>query len=163
MKKEYMPNTVRELAQIEARLREGLISGVMLAFVEKGDTFEVGGKQYTVVARTKPRKKEYNDEIGGKNYEGNYTTTTIRIKDNSGRIYSAELLEHWKQNGKTKVSQWLSKGCTRKSGPWGQLSRDIEGDVAMDLINENNPFHEPSDSYKIIQKALDGYIGGEDG
>ena len=36
-------------------------------------------------------------------------------------------------------------------GPWLQLSRDIEADISVDLINEYNPFHEPSQSMKILR------------
>jgi hypothetical protein len=51
---------------------------------------------------------------------------------------------------KKLYSSCFGKSQTRKSDKWGQLSRDIEGDLITDLINENNPFHEFSDSYKAI-------------
>lgn len=37
-------------------------------------------------------------------------------------------------------------------GLWRQLSSDVEADITVDLINEYNPFHEPSQSMKILRE-----------
>jgi len=38
-----------------------------------------------------------------------------------------------------------------------QLFRAIEGDLAVDFVNENNQFHEPSDSYRRLNDAVSAY------
>lgn len=145
------PRTVRELADLEAEKQQGLISGVILSSLEKNDSFKVGrDKTYTVTRKTKPKKVEYSRE----KHSGQYDRTTVTITDNEGKKYTYELWDNWIQDGNKMVSTIHRKGATRKSDMVGQLSRDIEGDINLDLINENNQLHEKTDSYKIIEKEL---------
>ena len=71
------------------------------------------------------------------------------IRD-SGKPITAEFREY--ENGS---GSWMGRGQTRDSDRWGQLSRNIEGDISVDLLNENNPFHDKSDSFKLAQKNID--------
>jgi hypothetical protein len=139
-------STVRDLANKEAELQEGLLSGAFFSSLEKGDIFTVGKKNYTVESISKPKPQEYIK----KGETVKYSKNSIRIKGDKGEVVSGEFWQYGNGN-----SAWLGKGQTKKQDKWGQLSRDIEGDITIDLINENNDFHEKSDSYKKVQE----YIG----
>jgi hypothetical protein len=139
--------TVRDLANKEAELQEGLLSGAFFSSLEKGDTFTVGKKKYTVDSISKPKPQEYTNKKGE---IVKYSKNSIRIKSEKGEVVSGEFWQYANGN-----SAWLGNGQTKKQDKWGQLSRDIDGDITVDLINENNSFHEKSDSYKKVQE----YIG----
>ena len=146
------PKTVRELADLEAGEREGLISGVVFSTLKEGDVLKVGrDKTYTVTRKTKPSKQTYVTKDGK---TGTYERSTITITDNNGNKVSADLWDNWYVDGKKYVSRWSDKGQTQNKDPWGALSRDIEGDINLDLINEYNQFHDKSDSYNRIQDYL---------
>jgi hypothetical protein len=135
-------NSVRDLANID---ENGELSAGVFAMLEKGDTLNVGGKTYTVTTKTKPKKKK----VKTRNGEVEVKAYTLRLKDEDGNNYSAEHYDgKWGQ-------QWLRKGDTKKKDPWGQLSRDIQADITTDLLNENNRFHEVSDSYKLAEKYVE--------
>jgi len=139
--------TVRHLADLEAEQRQGLLSGAVFSSLEKGDKFKVGGVEYTVEGKTKPTTKSYVDK-NGKTVE--YKSSSIKIKGTDGKPITAEFREY--ENGS---GSWMGRGQTRDSDRWGQLSRNIEGDISVDLLNENNPFHDKSDSFKLAQKNID--------
>jgi len=154
--KKAFPKTVRELSNLEAEEQSGLLSGAVFSTMEQGDTIKLGrDKTITVTKKTKPSKQTYAKLINGKKYEGSYDRITLALTDSKGKKYSADLWFNWVQNGQKMVSRWVRKGETRKSDPWGNLSRDIEADITVDLLNENNQFHDVSDSFKRVQKYLD--------
>lgn len=143
-----IPKTVRELSNIDSK-QEGLISGAFFSTLKKGDTFTIGKKNYEVTQITKAKSGSY---IGKDGKERKYTETTIRIKDDKGNTISGRLRINDKGNG-----NWYGLGQTKNSDRWGNLSRDIEGDITLDLVNEYNKFHEKSDSYKRVQKYIDEF------
>lgn len=138
------PTTVRELADLDASEQSGLLSGAFLSAVEKGQTFTVGGKKYTVTRKTKGSRSDY--EYKGK--KGSYTKTAVTITDDKGQKVSYEIWDDWVQDGSNMVP------TIREGKGSANFSRDIEGDLTVDLLNEKNPLHSPSDSFSIIQKAL---------
>jgi N12 class adenine-specific DNA methylase len=149
------PKTVRELTELEADDATDYTAGVLLSHIGLGDSFKVGrDTTYTVTRKTNPRTVTYEKEVHGKKYTGSYTNRTVTIEDNKGKKLSYDLWDDWIQNGDKMMPQIVGKGVTRNADPVGQLSRDIEGDITRDLINENNKFHTPSDSFRLVQEAL---------
>ena len=84
-----------------------------------------------------------------------YTKTAVTITDDKGSNTPLKYGIIGSRTGKKMASKIARRGDTRKSDPMGRLSRDIEGDITIDLINENNRFHTKSDSYNLAQKQLD--------
>lgn len=142
-------NSVRDLANLDAEEQSGLLSGAVFSELKKGDVLSIGGKKYTVTTRTKPTENTYYTK---NNKKVDYKKSTIRLVDEKGVTISGEFWEYKNGSG-----NWLGKGQTRKSDKWGNLSRNIEGDITVDLINENNKFHTPSDSYKKAQAFIDNF------
>lgn len=142
-------NTVRDLANLDAEEQSGLLSGAVFSSLKKGDVITVGRKKYTVDSKSKPTQNTYYTKD---NKKIDYKKSTLRLKDEAGKTISGELWEYKNGSG-----TWMGRGGTRKSDRWGQLSRDIEGDISVDLINENNKFHEPSDSFKKAQEFIDDF------
>lgn len=136
--------TVRDLADFGTE--EGMLSGAVFSSLNKGDILNVGGKEYSVDVRSQAKEAVYYTKDGEK---VEYKKSSIRLKGENGKSISGELWEYKNGSG-----QWVGKGQTRKSDKWGQLSRDIEGDITVDLINENNQFHNPSDSFKKAQEFI---------
>lgn len=135
--------TVRDLAGMQ----EGEVSAAVFSSLEKGDVFTVGGKTYEVTAKTKGKTvTEFEDKKGVKK---SYTKDRLTIKEKKpdgtlGKPISGNLIRY--SNGNTMFSG---------EGSWSNLSRDIEGDITIDLINEYNKFHNKSDSYRLAEKYLD--------
>lgn len=79
-----------------------------------------------------------------------YTVTSVskkgnvRLKNELGNTVSITFLT---RNGNNGVYYGTVK--------WDNLSRDIEGLLTLDLLNEYNPFHEPSKIYKMLVNHLD--------
>ena len=144
-KKKPEPTTVRELADYDAGEQKGYLSGMFFSGLEKGSKFKVARKDYEVTQYSKPKKVEF---VGKKGNQITYDEITIRIKElATGKTITTKLIT-W-PNGNSQFTGVESNQNHE------QLSRDIEGDVNTDLINEYNRFHEKSDSFKIIQKQLD--------
>lgn len=152
---EAVPATVRELVNLDAAEQNGYVSGLLLSSVKVDQTFKVGERTYTVAKITKPMKAYYDHDSNGKNFKGSYTKRGVTIKDDKGNTYSYELWDDWILNGDKMMPGIRRRGDTRSKDPVGQLSRDIDGDISVDLINEKNRFHTPSDSYRLVQEALD--------
>ena len=142
-------NSVRDLANLDAE-HEGILSGAVFSVLKKGDVLSVAGKTYTVTTLTKPTESSYYSKKDNKKVD--YKKSTIRLIDEKGVTISGEFWEYKNGSG-----IWSGKGQTRKSDRWNNLSRDIEGDITLDLINENNEFHGLSDSYKKAQAFIDNY------
>lgn len=71
-------------------------------------------------------------------------TGNVRLKNELGNTVSITFLP---RNGNNGVYYGTAK--------WDNLSRDIEGLLTLDLLNEYNPFHEPSKIYKMLVNHLD--------
>lgn len=71
-------------------------------------------------------------------------TGNVRLKNELGKTVSITFLQRNGNNG-------VYYGTTK----WDNLSRDIEGLLTIDLLNEYNPFHEPSKIYKMLVNHLD--------
>lgn len=135
--------SVRDLASMQ----DGEVSAGVFSELNKGDKITIGGNEYVVTTKTKGTKKtEFKNEKGEDRY---YTKSTITLKkvnkDGSlGSPISGTFVEY------------SNRGSMFVGGDaWRNLSRDIEGDITVDLINENNKFHEPSQSFKLAQQYVD--------
>ena len=71
-------------------------------------------------------------------------TGNVRLRNELGKTVSIMFLSLNDKNG-------VYYGTTK----WDNLSRDIEGLLTIDLLNEYNPFHEPSKIYKMLVNHLD--------
>lgn len=145
--------TVRQLAELDAKEQAGYVSGAVLSSLQVGDTLKVGQRTYTVTRRTAPRSRSY-EERPGIHEAGQYSAITVSLKSDLGKIMTFELWDDWVQGGEQLAPILVGKGQTKRSDPVGQLSRDIEGEIILDLINEYNLFHTPSQCYQIIQRML---------
>lgn len=134
------PYSVRDLANMQ----EGQVSAAVFSALEKGTKFKVGrNKTYTVISISKDKRRNFTDKKGNERY---YDEVTYRIEDDKGNKITSNL---WKwDNGN---SQWTGTNSNNKHEG---LSRDIEGDINVDLINEYNPLHDKSDSYKLAEQAI---------
>lgn len=77
-----------------------------------------------------------------------FTVTTVtekmvRLKCSDGQNIEAQ-----------KMGNLIYGKGTRRSNPYEQFSRNLEGAIICDLINEHNPFHKKSDAFQIVQKEL---------
>lgn len=77
-----------------------------------------------------------------------FTVTTVtekmvRLKSSDGQNIEAR-----------KMGSSIYGTGTRRSNPYEQFSRDLEGAIICDLVNEHNPFHKKSDAFEIVQTAL---------
>lgn len=77
-----------------------------------------------------------------------FTVTTVtekmvRLKCSDGQNIEAR-----------KMGDLIYDRVTRRSNPYEQFSRDLEGAIICDLVNEHNPFHKKSDVFQIVQAAL---------
>ena len=52
-------------------------------------------------------------------------------------------------------NNFVSAGGRKTANAYSNFSRDLEGLIMVDLLNENNKFHEKSEAFQIIQKAID--------
>ena len=52
-------------------------------------------------------------------------------------------------------NNFVSAGGRKTVNAYSNFSRDLEGLIMVDLLNENNKFHEKSEAFQIIQKAID--------
>lgn len=145
--------TVRDLANLDAESQNGLLSGAFFSSLKIGDEFTVANKKYSVVNISKPTEKSY---LSKDQKQVNYKESKLRIKDANGETINGVLWEFEKGS-----SRWWSNS-SKKIDKWGQLSRNIEGDISVDLINENNKFHTFSDSYKKVQDAINLSIKDSD-
>jgi len=145
---------VRDLSDKDAEIQQGLVSGAVFSALKKGETFKVGKREYTVENISKPVQNHYYTKKDNKKVD--YKKSTIKIRDDKGVAITAEFWQYPNGNGK-----WMGRGQTKKQDKWGQLSRDIEGDIVLDLINENNQFHEKTDSYKKAQEYIDSLTTDE--
>jgi hypothetical protein len=100
-------------------------SGLVLANLIKGETFKIGNNEYKVIVQSKK------------------TLRLNRLYNKKSFSFKIDMLE--------KYGVWC---CTSGKGfdPAHQLLRDIEGDLILDKINLNNPFHEKTDSSKILMR-----------
>jgi hypothetical protein len=144
-----IPKTVRELSELEAEDQSGIVSGLFLSTIENGEVFTIGNKTYTVKRKTKASKTVYQTD----KYSGEYEKTSITIEDDKGTKYSYEIWDNWVQNGSRMVPA-IKPGKNSNN-----LSRDIEGVITIDLINENNRFHTNSAVFNKIQNALNSKAG----
>jgi hypothetical protein len=135
--------SVRDLASMQ----DGEVSAGVFSELNKGDKITIGGNEYVVTTKTKGTKKtEFKKKDGTTSF---YTKSTLTLKEvnpdgSLGKPISGTFVEY--ENGRT-----LFTGGNQ----WNNLSRDIEGDVTIDLINENNKFHTPSQSFKLAQQYVD--------
>lgn len=67
-----------------------------------------------------------------------HTKKTLRLKDEKGLNYSYKIFNN----------NYVGEGRS------ANLSRDIDSDVTTDLINENNVFHEKTDSFKRAETFI---------
>ncbi|MDX9819037.1 MAG: hypothetical protein RBT16_08995, partial [Desulfococcus multivorans] len=138
------PVTVRDLANMQ----NGEASAAVLSALKKGDTFKVGrNRTYTVTFVSKPKRENFKDPKTGE--DRYWDKSVIRIKDDKGKTISSTLLT-W-DDGK---ASFIGVNSNNRHE---QLSRDIEGDISLDLINENNQFHDKTDSYKLAEKTIAVY------
>jgi len=132
--------TVREIAN----MGDGYISAMVLLSLEKLEEFSVAGKKYRLVSVTKrPKRKKMFDITGKLRF---YDKTFYKTKNENGKTITSTYWE-W-DNGNSGFH-----GCESNS-MHENLSRDMESDVMVDLINENNPFHTKSDSYRLVERYL---------
>lgn len=77
--------------------------------------------------------------INGKQYTVTvHTEKTFRLKDFSGKNYTF----------KRYNNQFMAEGKE------ADLSRNVEGELVIDLINQYNHLHEPSDIFKMTAQTL---------
>lgn len=145
--------SVRDLVNLDPE--SNFASGLLASALQVGDTFKIGDKSYTVERRTKnPKLTTYDTKtknIDGvqKSYKGQYVETGITIVDDKGKKVTVKIRDNWVQNG-TKMLPMVSGGTA-----WNNLTRDIEGSITTDLINENNRFHKNSDVFNKVQQEID--------
>ena len=110
-----------------------------------------GSNIYDVLVGTFVSSLTKNDSFKVNKHE--YTVTSVsktgnvRLKNELGKTVSIKFLP---LNGNNGVYYGTVK--------WDNLSRDIEDLLTLDLLNEYNPFHEPSKIYKMLVKHLDKFI-----
>jgi hypothetical protein len=97
--------------------------------------------------------------VKGQEFTLNSTAYKVTlVSDKSIRFQSAD----GKNIEARKFGSHLVSTGTRKSQPYDQFSRDLEGVIACDLINENNPFHKRSQVFQMVQAALDAMNESDD-
>lgn len=137
--------TVRDLANAEGT-DMGLVSGAFFSTLNEGESFSIGPNDYIVTRKTKPSTKSYD-------YKGQAVTqkqTKITFQNAAtGKKTTGTLIFDQYRDGVKYTDRWLG------TGDWYNISRDIEGVITVDLINENNKFHDKSDAYNRIQDYLD--------
>lgn len=124
--------TVRNLCNMP----NGECSAGVLSMLNKGDVITISKKTYSVTSNAKGKQKD----------GCSYRISNLRFKDTNGKTITSQLWEF--DNGNT----FWSGNANHDS-----LSRDIEGDLIVDLINEHNPFHKFSDSYKLVAEYIKKY------
>lgn len=135
-------NSVRELAE----LMSGELSAAVFSQLKKGDILTVSKKSYIVSNLTTGQKKNPVTRKNGT--DTYYTIDKLTLKEilkngEYGKPITGNLLI-WENGNRTFFGE----------GRWNNLSRDIEGEIFIDLINENNQFHEKSHSYILAEKAI---------
>ena len=122
----------------------GYISGAVLSSLTKGQNIKVGKHGYVVTVSSKPRQDKGSETLCFK--------STLRLKRDDGVSITGTYWQEWEDNrGRKRVPTLFG------NAKWNNLSRDIEGDVTIDLINERNPFHTPSDSYRILKEFCSAF------
>jgi hypothetical protein len=104
-----------------------------------GEEFNIGKKSVKVISTKKNKVSKFkfaninSDVVINEKIKLSVDGTNINLTYMYGGYYSAS---------------------TKKKNPGAQLFRDMEGEVLIDLINQNNPFHNNSKLYQlIIQKV----------
>lgn len=151
--------SVRDLANLDAEYNEGFLSAAVFSALEKGDVFVVGSRRFTVTQKSKPAKHVFEHTQKAQPEKGIYTSHEGKVMEFTKALLKIESEKGDKITGslyhfENGASKWSGHNQTRKKDAWGQLSRDIEGDIMRDLVNENNPFHDKSDSFKMVEKYI---------
>lgn len=103
------------------------------------------GMEYVSGLLADSLKKGQTFDMLGKQYAvTTVTDSRIRLKSSDGKTIEA-----------LKYGNKLVSGGNAKSQPYAQFVRDLEGVISVDLINESNPFHKPSEVFVLAQRALD--------
>lgn len=103
------------------------------------------GMEYVSGLLADSLKKGQTFSLQGKQYTvAAVTDSRIRLKSSDGKTIEA-----------LKYGNKLVSSGNAKSQPYAQFVRDLEGVISVDLINESNPFHRPSEVFVLAQKALD--------
>jgi len=109
--------------KVEDKNDINVLSQLVLSNLKKGENFKIGNTIYDVVTQTK---------------------NTLKIRSN-------------KKNYSFKINVLMEYGiwcCNIGRGydSANQILRDIEGDLILDMLNSNNPFHELTDAEKILRR-----------
>ena len=101
--------------------------GAFTGQLKKGDTFTIGDNEYTVT-------------VDGNKF--------MRIKSSKGKTYTIK--KYYRKDG----TVGMYSGGDSKNDQVENFFRDVEGQISLDLINENNPFHKMS---FVTKTAIAGY------
>lgn len=103
------------------------------------------GMEYVGGLFTNSLKKGQSFTLLGKDYTVTAVTESrIRMKSGDGKTIEA-----------LKYGGNLYSGGNRNNKPYDQFARDFEGQISVDLINENNRFHKKSEVFNLTQAAID--------
>lgn len=97
-------------------------------------------REVMLAAWTIPLKKGDSFSLLGKEYLVSVSgEKLLRLKADDGVTYSFRRVGNY----------FLTEGKE------ANLIRDIEGQITVDLINRNNLFHQPSDVFRLTQRAIE--------
>lgn len=125
-------NSVEELAIMQ----EGEVSAAVLNELKKGDTLQVGEKEYLVTSRSEPNKKTFfTNKFGRETFykKGRLVLKQKTSDEELGKPIAFDIIEY------ERGYKMYNSGNAGRN-----LSRNIEADINVDLINRHNPFHAKS-------------------
>ena len=133
---------IREICSKENGEAVATILSYIIKNLKKGDKFVVSNNEYVITLISKPRVVNFVNKNGDNK---SYKARTLRCKS-KGKNYTSELINDF---------TWFGINSNQNHE---QLSRDIEGDLILDLLNENNQFHINSDSYNFLTNSLNASL-----
>lgn len=112
--------------ETEDKTNPNILAQLVLANLKKGEKLKIGSTGTFEVTTT--------------------TDTTLRLKSET-KCFS------FKIRFLTEYGVWVcSVSGATKGDPADQVLRDLEGDLILDMLNSNNPFHELTDAGKILRR-----------